>query len=91
MSGPVHLTMTSSAQPPLARLVLFLVCLSIAGSLIAGIHYFAIDHPAQAAVQIPGNNAQDVNDCIRKCPPDNGRDRTAVLCRTACYMQNINK
>jgi hypothetical protein len=42
----------SSSQPvqsPLARLVLFMVCLSVAGSIIAGVHYFAVDLPQQKA------------------------------------------
>lgn len=44
---------------PLARLVLFMICLSIAGSLVAGIHYFATDLPAQKEVQPPMNRAGD--------------------------------
>ena len=41
----------SVSQPattsPLARLVLFMVCLSIAGSAVAAVHYYAIDLPMQ--------------------------------------------
>jgi hypothetical protein len=68
-----------------------MVCISLAGSFVAGIHYFAIDLPAQKALQVPGNNGIDVSECIRNCPADNGRDREAVKCRTACYMQNIGR
>ena len=34
---------------PLARLVLFMVCLSVAGSIMAGAHYYAVDLPEQNA------------------------------------------
>jgi hypothetical protein len=39
--------MSQPERSPLARLVLFMFCLSIAGSLVAGIHYAAIDIPQQ--------------------------------------------
>lgn len=85
------MTSSPSAQSPLALLVLFMVCLAIAGCFLAGMHYFTLDMPAKNALQVPENNGQQVNDCIRNCPPDNGRDREAVKCRTACYIQYINK
>lgn len=46
---------TQSASSPLARLVLFVICLAIAGSCVAGAHYAAVDLPAQKAVQVPLN------------------------------------
>ena len=49
--------MAEFQKSPLARLVLFIVCLSIAGSIIAGVHYFAIDLPQQNALQAPENSA----------------------------------
>ena len=82
---------SASLQSPLARLVLFMVCLSLAGSFVAAMHFFTVDLPAQNALQVPENNGQAVSDCIRMCPADNGRDREAVKCRTACYIQNIHK
>ncbi|MCK9631876.1 MAG: hypothetical protein M0R30_09550 [Methanoregula sp.] len=39
--------MPGSAQPPLARFVLFMIALSVAGSIVAGVHYAAVDLPAQ--------------------------------------------
>jgi len=49
----------SMSTSPLARLVLFMICLAIAGSLVAGIHYNVIDRPAQiAALQAPKNSDQ---------------------------------
>ena len=49
------MTITLSERSSLARLVLFIVCLAIAGSFVAGIHYFTVDLPAQKAVQAPAN------------------------------------
>lgn len=46
---------TCEKRSPLARLVVFMVCLSIAGSVVAGVHYFAVDLPAQKVVQVPQN------------------------------------
>jgi hypothetical protein len=46
-----------SVKSPLARLVFFLILLSAAGSVLAGIHYAAIDLPAQHARQVPANSA----------------------------------
>lgn len=42
-------------RTPLARLVLFMVCLSIIGSAIAGTHYYAVDLPQHQNVQAPAN------------------------------------
>lgn len=43
---------------PLVRLVLFMVCLSIAGSIVAGAHYYAVDLPQQQALQAPTNSKE---------------------------------
>jgi hypothetical protein len=50
-------TMTASppGKSPLLRLVLFIICLAITGSIIAGVHYFAIDLPQQQNMQAPTN------------------------------------
>jgi archaellum component FlaG (FlaF/FlaG flagellin family) len=37
----------SGVQSPLAGLILFIVCLAIAGTVVAGGHYMVIDRPAQ--------------------------------------------
>jgi len=58
---------------PLARLVLFLVCLSITGSIVAGAHYYAIDLPEQKALsEYPPANAntdtgEKCNTCRARC------------------------
>lgn len=41
---------SSDQRSPLAQLVLFMVILSVAGTCVAGAHYYAIDLPEQNAV-----------------------------------------
>lgn len=48
----------SDQNSPLARLVLFMVCLAIAGSALAVAHYAALDLPAQNSVQNPPANSE---------------------------------
>jgi hypothetical protein len=43
----VQMSGSQSQRSPLARLVLFMVCLAIAGSAVAAAHYYAIDLPMQ--------------------------------------------
>lgn len=38
------------SRSPLARLVLFMICLAGAGSVVAGAHYFVVDQPQQNAL-----------------------------------------
>lgn len=44
-------------QTPLARLVIFMICLAIAGSIVAGAHYAFVDLPAQASAAVQPSNA----------------------------------
>ncbi|WP_292417752.1 hypothetical protein [Methanoregula sp.] len=58
--------MSGMEKPPLARLVLFMVCLSIAGAFVAGAHYYVIDVPKQKALS--GYPPANVNtDTVEKC------------------------
>ncbi len=87
--------MTGSVQSPVSRLVLFMVCLSVAGAFIAGLHYYAVDLPAQNAVQAPENTLSD--DCKRlyaTCRQSCGQRvedeehvaiHTSMECVNACY------
>jgi archaellum component FlaG (FlaF/FlaG flagellin family) len=63
-----------STRSPLARLVLFIVCLSIAGSIVAGVHYYAVDLPQQQNVQAPanscGNYVEKQFECSSRCGQD---------------------
>ena len=47
-----------STLSPIARLILFIVCLAIAGTIVGGIHYVAVDLPQQeeAMLTVPQNN-----------------------------------
>lgn len=56
----------SESDSPLARFVLFIICLSIAGVFVAGAHYYAIDLPEQKALQAPQNSI--TNSLANKCP-----------------------
>lgn len=47
--------MSHTERSSLARLILFMVCLALAGSIVAGAHYFITDMPMQNAVQPPVN------------------------------------
>ena len=62
--------MSQSAQSPLARLVLFMVVLSVAGSILAGFHYYAVDLPQQQVKQPPQNQQGPLTDCYAKCYSD---------------------
>ena len=50
-------------RSPLARLVLFTVCLAIAGTILAGAHYFTVDLPHQNAVTAPKNDVGPIGSC----------------------------
>jgi len=49
--------MPGSTHSPLARLVLVMVCLSIAGAFFAGVHYVVIDLPQQEFASHPPSNS----------------------------------
>lgn len=68
----------NSTRTPLARLVLFMICLSIAGSAVAGAHYYAIDLPAQVAALHPPANSES-------CTIIHSGGCTHIL-NTICYV-----
>jgi hypothetical protein len=51
-------------KSPLSALVLFMICLGIAGSVIAGAYYTAVDLPQQKQIQPPSNS---MSECISDC------------------------
>jgi hypothetical protein len=67
-------TSPQTEKSPLGRLVLFMVCLAIAGSFVAGIHYYAVDLPQQQDVKVPANYT---------CPP--GRLDSCARYGDKCY------
>ena len=48
--------LSKEERSPLTRLVLFIVCLAILGSVVATLHYAAVDLPQQKASQPPENS-----------------------------------
>jgi len=81
--------MSPEEQSPLARLVLFIVCIAILGSALATLHYAVVDLPQQTTVAAPANspsdNCQDCYDlCAREYPNSGG-------CKYNCLIYVCNK
>ena len=73
----------SDTQSPITRLVLFIVCLAIAGTFVAGVHYFAIDLPQQNALQAPENLFSPGGSCA--C------DQELASCKSTCTGGMFNE
>jgi len=84
----------SELKSPLARLVVFMVFLSVAGAFIAGVHYLVIDKPSQDAVKPPSNDYSSCSDgcytsyvsCKRWGNPEECESEY-TQCRTGCYYE----
>jgi hypothetical protein len=74
-----------STRSPLARLVLFIVCLSIAGSIVAGVHYYAIDLPQQQNIQAPANSCGNYMEKQIECSFRCGQDK---VCYGSCLTED---
>jgi hypothetical protein len=62
-----NITSSPSAQSPLARLVLFMVCLTVPVSIITSVYYFTVDLPQQKEVQAPINyDSSKFDRCLRQ-------------------------
>ena len=59
-----------------------MICLSIAGAFVAGVHYFAIDLPQQKAVTAPANEI-DVG-CVHVC------NQNFFSCENSCVGAYCN-
>jgi len=70
-------------RSPLARLVLFMVCLAVAGSILGGAHYYAVDIPQQNALQ-PPQNADSSNQNCKTCKHNCKIDLDYYLCLSIC-------
>lgn len=67
-------------RSPLARLVVFMVCLAILGSIIATAHYYAVDLPEQNNIMAPENS--QTNSLSHKC----------TACLNYCnYLPDLDK
>jgi hypothetical protein len=80
----------SESRSPLARLVLFMVCLALAGSFIAGMHYFVVDLPQQQTIQAPTNeyNCCQMGDCEARSLQCQARCRGDISCQLNCVLTN---
>jgi len=77
--------MPPSEISPLARLALFIVCLAIAGSAVATVHYVAIDLPAREASDLqPPANAYWVK--CKNCQLACSYDPNPVECLYHCDL-----
>jgi hypothetical protein len=81
-----------SEKTPLARLMLFMICISVAGSIGAGISWFAVELPAQNAVTAPANgdtlacgNARQ--ECTNGCGNMPYHNDAEITARNTCYRQ----
>lgn len=59
--------MSPAAESPISRLVLFMACLALFGSIVGGAHYYLVDLPEQKALSenTPLNTAN--SDTQEKC------------------------
>jgi len=76
---------SQSSGTPLARLVLFMVCLAIAGSILAGADYYTRELPMQKAIQAPENSGMGCQECYDWCRetfPNSGG------CKYNCQIYN---
>ena len=73
-----------STPSPLVRLVLFMICLSIAGTVVAGAHYFTVDLPQQKALPAPANGQ---NECEKSCNFCFGMSADPVACYARCVAE----
>gem|GEM_PF-638748 len=58
----------NESSSPFTSLVVFMVCLSAAGGIVAGLHYIAIDLPVQEeSLQAPSNAGLFAGSCLSDC------------------------
>jgi hypothetical protein len=70
--------MSQPANPSLARLVLFIICIATAGSLIAFAWYFAVELPDQKQVPPAPLNTVSNSKCVGDC------DGMCYVCTHRC-------
>jgi hypothetical protein len=82
------MTATASERLPLDRLVLFITCLALAGSIVAGVHYLAIDLPSQDSAKAPLNSGSMNDNCqvqYRECLAECNDQFFTPSDRSDCY------
>ncbi|PKL70903.1 MAG: hypothetical protein CVV30_06080 [Methanomicrobiales archaeon HGW-Methanomicrobiales-1] len=78
------MSLSRSTWSPLARLVLFMICLAIAGSCIAGTHYYTVDLPQQKATT-PENGFKLGTQC-EICKANCAGKTDIWDCLETCYL-----
>lgn len=66
---------SGSQKSPLSRLVLFMICLSMLGALVAAIHAMAVGMPLQGNQSPPENGDIDCENC----------NNNIFTCQAMCY------
>ena len=83
-----EMTPPQQGKSPLGRLVLFMVCLAVAGCIVAGAHYVVVDKPAQDALPAPANgDCPRYYSCQANCPLGYGN----CCCCSALYNCGIGR
>jgi len=78
---------TPSPRSSLSRLVLFMVCLSVAGSIVAGVHYYAVDRPELEALALQApQNGQELLAACNICKAGCMGDRDEWGCLQTCGL-----
>lgn len=76
----------SEKKSPLARLVLFMVCLSIAGVLVSGAYVSLIEQPHRQSLTAPENGNGVLTACLASCDAKYWRGTTEGVVKCAeCY------
>jgi hypothetical protein len=87
---------SQSTKNPLNQLVLFMVCLAVAGTVFAGVNYLISDHPAQNAIQAPENSGEyycfykcqlEFDDCVSFSPQKNECLAQRTNCLDNCVTE----
>jgi len=78
--------MSDITGTPLARLVVFMVCLAVAGTLVSGVHYYTIDLPAHQALSAPENWGSS---CMAECKKETAQC-SAQYCQGSYNIQCAN-
>ncbi|MDO9326423.1 MAG: hypothetical protein Q7T80_15850, partial [Methanoregula sp.] len=79
------MSLSQSTRSPRARHVPFMVCLAIAGSCVAGAHYYTVDLPQQKATPPENNGIKLVEDC-RICKSNCYSEPDIYPCHSECDM-----
>lgn len=78
--------MTQPERSPLARLVLFMICLSLLGALVAGGWCYAAGLSYQDIR--PPLNSGDSQQCVHECASQYCIDKPAIF-QMVCYTQAV--